>query len=249
MVLLDWTRMGKFYCIAGAVAEGDGWKFVRPLLTRHRTAPVRNIGWSPYLLAEHTRWETFELARPEPSEPQPPHLEDTWVAGLRSRHQLAPMATRRAILEAGLRPEGEPLFGVRLSATRSAAYLQPQTGLRSLATFLVKAEQISFTAVRRMGAGEFDFRVTLRVPGLQGRWLPVKDHFLLQQAERKGPDLNARLGAIRQAVQNMGSTVALRLGLSRPFDARQKDEHEPAQGSGRCWLMVDGFFSLDNPQP
>ena len=50
MILVDWTRMGKVYCLAGAVADGKGWRFMRPLLAKDRDSPVRNTGWSPYLL-------------------------------------------------------------------------------------------------------------------------------------------------------------------------------------------------------
>ena len=42
----------------------------------------------------------------------------------------------------------------------------------------------------------------------------------------------------------MGDTVAVRLGITRPFT--------PQEGAGRtpglCWLMADGFFSLTDPQ-
>jgi hypothetical protein len=248
MVLLDWTRMGTFYCLAGAVAEGAGWKFVRPLLGKFRTAPVRNVGWPAYLMTDHSRWEIFELVQPGEAAPQPPHLEDTWVLGMRSRRQLAPVAVRRAILEADCRPEGESLFGERLSGTRTAAYLKPGRGVRSLVTFLVEVRQISFTAVRRQGAEDFDFRVTLDVPGLRHRWLPVKDHFLLRRAEEAGPDLNARLETVRRSVRTMGGSVALRLGLSRGFDPAGKDAPREPEAD-RCWLMADGFFSLVNPQP
>ena len=31
MILVDWTRMGKTFCVAGVVAEGPGWRTVRPL--------------------------------------------------------------------------------------------------------------------------------------------------------------------------------------------------------------------------
>src|SRR5262245_1903746 len=101
MVLVDWTRMGRVYCLAGAVADRGGWKLVRPLQTKYRDSPVRNGGWSPYLLdGRHCRWEVFELVGPEPAEPQPPHLEDLWVAAMRSLRRTATPAQRRAILEA-----------------------------------------------------------------------------------------------------------------------------------------------------
>ena len=61
MILLDWTRMGRSYCLAGAVLEKGDWRIVRPLPMKHRAAPVRNIGWSPFLFDGHARWEIFEL--------------------------------------------------------------------------------------------------------------------------------------------------------------------------------------------
>src|SRR5262249_6481303 len=62
MILVDWTRMGKVYCLAGAVADRGGWRFVRPLQARHRDSVERNSGWSPFLLdGRHCRWEVFEL--------------------------------------------------------------------------------------------------------------------------------------------------------------------------------------------
>lgn len=44
MILCDWTRMGRSYCLAGAVASGSGWTMVRPILHKHAQAPVRNVG-------------------------------------------------------------------------------------------------------------------------------------------------------------------------------------------------------------
>lgn len=246
MILLDWTRMGTSYCLAGAVADGGRWRMVRPLNARFRGGPVRNVGWSPYLMDGHRRWEIFHLAGVREAEAEPPHLEDVWVAGLRSLPRLAPPPQRRALLEAGLCPAGTPLFGVRLSPTRTAAYLAPGTGERSLATVLVRRCDISFTAAVREGAGgEADFRVRLNLPGLQQRTLPVKDHFLLSWAEAAGHDLDQRVRALTLAVSQMGETVAVRLGLSRPFSAV---EGMPTP-QGSCWLMADGFFSYDDPQP
>src|SRR5438045_3182384 len=46
MILLDWTRMGRSYCLAGAVAQRDGFQIVRPLYFKYRESPVRNVGWS-----------------------------------------------------------------------------------------------------------------------------------------------------------------------------------------------------------
>jgi hypothetical protein len=50
MILLDWTRMGKTYCLAGVVVEGQFVRTVRPLLAKYRDAQVRNGGWSPFLI-------------------------------------------------------------------------------------------------------------------------------------------------------------------------------------------------------
>jgi hypothetical protein len=44
MILLDWTRMGKSFCLAGVVAEGRELRVVRPLLKCGWEAPVRNVG-------------------------------------------------------------------------------------------------------------------------------------------------------------------------------------------------------------
>src|SRR5262245_10885178 len=111
MVLLDWTRMGNNYCLAGAIADDDGWRIVRPLWVKHRSAAVRNVGWSAFQTAGRHRWQALTLVEPRSADPLPPHLEDVWVRDLRSQDRLATSATRRAILEATLTPEGEALFG------------------------------------------------------------------------------------------------------------------------------------------
>ena len=245
MTLVDWTRMGRVYCLAGAVAERGGWRFVRPLLARDRNCPVRNTGWPPYLVDRHTRWEVFELIGVEIAPPQQPHLEDVWVRAMRPRRRTAPVAERRAILEAGARRGGEPLFGVRLSPTRAAAYLAPGTGERSLTTFVVPGAAVSFHVSERLGAPEPDYRATLAVPGLEGRSLSLKDHFLLRRAEAAGGDPEARCRALTAAVQGMGDRLAVRLGLSRAF----APSYGAPAANGRCWLMVDGIFSLTDPQP
>src|SRR6267378_2144519 len=49
MVLLDWTRMGRSFCVAGALFQDTHYRLVRPLLAKNRQAPVRNVGWSAYL--------------------------------------------------------------------------------------------------------------------------------------------------------------------------------------------------------
>jgi hypothetical protein len=66
MILLDWTRMGRTYCLVGVVAEAGKYRVVRPLPSRQRNSPQRNVGWSPFLLEGHRRWEIFELIKPEP---------------------------------------------------------------------------------------------------------------------------------------------------------------------------------------
>lgn len=243
MILLDWTRMGKSYCLAGVVQQDGRLRVVRPLPAHQRHGPVRNVGWSPYLMDGRSRWEVFELVGFTAADSGPPHLEDTWVQGLRSRGRLAAPALRRAALQATLTPPGEPLFGAELTTTRGSAYLAPDTGGRSLAGVIVPAREVHFSAVWRDEVGDPDYRVTLALPGLEGRQLPVKDHFLLQRAEFASPSLEGRVRALTQAVQQMGETVAVRLGLSRPYPVA------PDQTRGVCWLMADGFFSLDDPQP
>jgi hypothetical protein len=242
MVLLDWTRMGRSFCIAGVVIQDGHYRVVRPLLSKNRDAPARNMGWPAYLLERHVRWEIFELFKPEPAHPQTPHSEDIWVQSLRPRNQLASREQRRAILEATApKPEGS-LFGAPLLTTRFAAYLPPGTGRRSLATVIVPAEEISFSFSRREGAPEPDVRVMLPVPPMGERLLIVKDHYLLRRAEESSSDPAGQIAALNTAVMQMGERVAVRLGLSRPF---QSDAKQPAM----CWLMADGFFSLHDPQP
>jgi hypothetical protein len=243
MILLDWTRMGKTYCLAGAVRDGGRLRMVRPLLVRFRDAPVRNVGWSPYLLDGHTRWEVFELVGPHAALPEAPHLEDLWVRSLRPQRCLAPVSQRREILAATVAPEGEPMFGGPLVATRAAAYLEPETGRRSLATVHVPAGGIRFCASRRDGVADADVRVSVPLPGLGERLLSVKDHHLLARAERAATDLEGQVAALNTAVQQMGERVAVRLGVSRSF--QPADQRAPA----KCWLMVDGLFSAADPQP
>ncbi|HTU92484.1 MAG TPA: hypothetical protein VMF69_20550 [Gemmataceae bacterium] len=79
MVLLDWTRMGKLYCLAGVVQHNGQLRVVRPLPQAQRTTAVRNVGWSPFLLDGHSRWEVFELIDPKSGEPSPPHLESVYA--------------------------------------------------------------------------------------------------------------------------------------------------------------------------
>lgn len=242
MILLDWTRMGRSYCLAGAVAEHGHYRVVRPLLVKHRDAPVRNVGWSAYQVDGHARWEIFELIGLQPAAPEPPHLEDLWVRTLRSRGALAPIAQRREVLAATTARLDEALFGVPLCSTRSAAYLLPGTGQRSLATVVVPSASVSFSVSWREGTEQPDVRVLLPLPGLSTRPLPVKDHHLLLQAERVSTEPEGMSQHLNRVVRQMGPHLAVRLGLSRRFQARS--DH-----AGECWLMVDGFFSLSDPQP
>lgn len=242
MVLLDWTRMGKMYCLAGVVQQNGQLRIVRPLPAENRAAPVRNAGWSPYLMDGHSRWEIFELIDPKPAEASPPHLEDLWVRGMKSRRSMANPALRRAILHATRTPPGEPWFGTALTMTRSCAYVAPRTGQRSLVSIVVPNGAIRFSVSWREGTPEPDTRVSLAVPELEGRSLPVKDHFLLQRAELASSAAEGRMRALSLAVNQMGAEVAVRLGLSRSFQAT------PGRAESVCWLMADGLFSLNDPQ-
>jgi hypothetical protein len=243
MILVDWTRMGRTYCLAGVIVQNDEYRVVRPLLASQRNAAVRNTGWSPFLLDGHCRWEVFELVAPEPAPPQPPHLEDIYVRDLRSRGTLADPEERRAILRATVTPDGQPLFGADLTTTRTAAYLNARVGGRSLASVAVPAKTVSFTVAEREGSVEADYRVDLTLPGLGPRTLPLKDHFLLERAELAGPTPLSRKRALELALRQMGEQVVVRLGLTRPFAA------SAGQAEGVCWLMADGFFSYSDPQP
>jgi hypothetical protein len=242
MILVDWTRMGKTYCLAGVVVQEARYRVVRPILTRYREGAVRNAGWSAYLLDGHARWDVFELIGPQQAPPDPPHLEDIWVRSLRPQRRAATREQRLAILAATAPRPTEPLFGVPLAATRSAGYLQPGSGQRSLATLVIPCGQITFGGSWRAGAGEADLRVKLPIPELGERVLPVKDHHLLSKIEQMRTDLDRQLAALNTAVRQMGEQVAVRLGLSRPFPP------EDGRESPRCWLMADGFFSQTDPR-
>ena len=77
MVLVDWTRMGKGFCLAGQVVQQNQPRIVRPLLAKNRSAGERKLGWPAHALARHSRWEIFELVGHLPAESQAPHL-DSW---------------------------------------------------------------------------------------------------------------------------------------------------------------------------
>jgi hypothetical protein len=242
MILLDWTRMGRTYCLAGVVAEAGSYRVVRPLPGRQRKSPQRNVGWSPFMLEGHRRWEIFELVRPEPAHSEPPHLEDHWVASLRPRKKLADACQRRAILQATLANPGEPLFGEPLKLTRAGGFLDPGTGRRSLATVILPTREVHCAGSWRSDAMEPDIRVSLTLPEVGQRQLAVKDHFLLQEACKPGTTLQAHLDFLNAALARMGQEVAVRIGLSRAYPARDGEQ-------GVCWLMADGFFSMSEPQP
>jgi hypothetical protein len=243
LILVDWTRMGRQYCLAGAVLDAKPVRVVRPLLVKHREAPVRNVGWSPYLLDGHTRWEIFELIGPVSADPEPPHLEDVWVRSLRPRRRAATPEQRRDVLKATSVPPSEPVFGASLIFAASTAHLPGGNGARSLATIVIPSAGVRFSASMREGAPEPDVRASLGIPPLGARLLPVKDHHLLLRAERTASNLTALARNLEKLVRGMGDTLAVRLGLSRPF--RNESEHGPEA----CWLMIDGFFSLADPQP
>ncbi len=241
LILLDWTRMGRLYCLAGAILQDGQCRIVRPLPAHGRDNPVPNQGWSPFLVDGHCRWEIFRLVRPVPAAAQPPHLEDVWVQALEPCRRLASRAERRAVLQATLGPADQPLFGAPLEHGHGGSSLPPGHGQRSLASLVVPSAGLSFTALWRDGADQPDYRVSLPLPGAGRRILPVKDHFLLRRAEKTHDDLDARARFLTDVVRLMGAQVLVRLGLSRSFPA--------ANGQpGRCWLMADGFFSLDDPQ-
>lgn len=243
MTLLDWTRMGRTYCVTGAAVVDGQIRILRPLPRAQREAPVRNIGWSPFQLDGHSRWEMFEVIAPEPAPPQAPHLEDAWVLSLRSRHGLAGPAQRRAMLQATLVPEGQPLFGAPLRRNRHKAYLLPDEGARSLTSVAVRQQQIELFVERCEYKPEPTYRVRLHAPELDGLVIPFKDHFLLNRAEQASPTERGRLQSLKLALAQLGETVVVRLGVSRPY------AHPGSSSLPVCWLMADGFFSLNDPQP
>ena len=187
MILLDWTRMGKTYCLAGAVVQDGRYRVVRPLLARYHDAPCGTLAGRLTNSMDMARWEVFELIAPKPAaQLRRLHLEDVWVTSLRPLRRFATPEQRRAILAATAPRADEPLFGVPLSTTRSAGFLQPGTGTRSLATLVVPSGQITFGGCCRAGTGEADLRVKLPVPELGERVLPVKDHLLLFEGRADG---------------------------------------------------------------
>lgn len=242
LILIDWTRMGKGYCLAGAIHQAGEYHVVRPLLARPQPPGARpNLAWSPFVMDGHARWQVFEMAQPRPAAGLAPHREDVWVNALTARRVTAGREQRRAILQATAVAPGRPLFGEKLLGTATGAYLDPGHGDRSLVSLEVEAGQLRFTALWREGATRADFRVRLALPELGACILPVTDHFLLSQAERHAADTDGRIGHLAGAVRGMGPRVVVRLGLSRAFAAA---EGQP----GRCWVMANGFFAADDPQ-
>src|SRR5262249_46720177 len=122
MILLDWTRMGGRYCLAGVVVEGSGVRVVRPMLVRGRGTNDRRSGWPAAALRGHRRWDMFELVGAELAATEPPHVEDHWVRTLRPLGRSASVNERRAFLEATTAPSGQPLFGTPLASTRASAF-------------------------------------------------------------------------------------------------------------------------------
>lgn len=262
-VLLDWTRMGKGYCLAGAVLDATDMRIIRPLsihdqrggsslgglLSLIRSFFVRDlppegdrsVSWPAYLLTGRSRWEVLDLVSPRPATPQCPHLEDTWVRSLRPCKRLATPEQRRTILKATAAPTAGALFGAPLRVAGSKTLLLPGEGERSLSTLLVPAGQIGFHSNRRAReSAQASRRVDLPFPDLGLRTLPVTDHHLLTWAEQQAQRSGDQAEALNDLVRQMGETVAVRLGLSRPF---------AGEGQPVCWLLANGFFSLTDPQP
>lgn len=239
LILLDWTRMGKAYCLAGVTKQNNQYCVVRPLEVR--AAQERKRGWTPWQMDGHSRWEICEMVNPRPATPEPPHLEDVLVRDLKPRRVLASPAERQAILNATLTPPGQLIFGQPLQTTPRGAWLTPGTGTRSLAGVAVSAGSIAFSCETKQGREQPTYRVSFEPPDLGRLNLPVTDHFLLQRAEAAGDNPRVRLAALTSIVQWMGDPVVIRLGLS-PYRG------DSSPGPECCWLMANGFFSLTDPQ-
>jgi hypothetical protein len=263
MILLDWTRMGKAYCVAGLVPDGSGWRSVRPMPARPYGEKVaardgenittsfvqppsstvleplpRNVGWFANQLQNLQRWDWVQLLGPQPAEIERPHTEDILVRALRPIGRTVPTEQRAEILQGTVVQGYKPHFGVPLLHTRTSAYLKPGVGERSLVTVTAPAYELFFEASKREGAGDLDVRVRFKVPGVGVKELPVKDHFLLAEAEQgSGVEPVSLARNLRQAVTKLGNTIAVRLGLSRGYGT--------GGGERRCWLMADGFFPVN----
>src|SRR5262249_9792630 len=155
--------------------------------------------------------------QPAPARSIAPHHEDTWATSLAPRRRLAAPDERRAVLKATLTPAGHSIFGTALAHGYSGSFGQPGPGERSPASVPVPSADVQFTALWRDGAEQPDHRVSLPLPEVGRRILPLKDHFLLSRAEKESDDVDEQLGALARAVRSMGVTVVVRLGLSRSF--------------------------------
>jgi hypothetical protein len=242
MILLDWTRMGKTFCVAGLVADGSEWRTVRPMpIEFHSTTrpgALRNVGWFPSQLGKSQRWDIMHLVGTQSAALEPPHTEDIWVTEMRPAGQSFAQERRSAVLRGTVISGYKPHFGVPLLHTRTSAYLKPGTGERSLVTVTAHGYELFFEASKREGAAAVDVRVRLKLPGVGVKQLPVKDHFLLSSAEQHvGTDPAALAKFLAQEIGQTGKIVAVRLGLSRAFDV--------GRGERRCWLMADGFFCIE----
>jgi hypothetical protein len=217
MILLDWTRMGHAFCLAGVIYQDSQYRVVRPLPASAHGSAIPNAGWPASELAGWRRWEVLELIDPEPAAAQPPHLEDVWVRKLHRRWRLASPEDRRSILQATVPGPGELLFGVPLVKGRATAHLRPRTGKRSLTSLLVHPHQLAFHVGERQGRAAPDHRVHIEAVPLCGLQLPITDHHLLLRAEQAGLEPRARAAALTAAVREMGDPILIRLGLTRPF--------------------------------
>jgi hypothetical protein len=244
LVLVDWTQMGDFYCLAGAISQRGSICFVRPLPIRTRKSSSTFNGWPAPRIDGHMRWEVFDMIDPSPEQALPPHLEDAWVRDLRPCRKSVTAEWRRAILEAGVAQPDTPIFGVELKQLPSGScYLDPNTGNRSLATVMLPSAELQFTAHQCDGADASNnrYHVRLNLPGHSAAILAVKDYLLLRQAREYSTNLDSQVSFLNEAVRQMGARICVRLGLARPVSL--------ATGQpGRCWLMADGFFSPDDPQ-
>lgn len=179
--------MGKCFCLAGVVVDGQRLYVVRPLPVGQRGWESLKLGWESCLLAGYERWQVFELFEPERADATAPHTEDAWVRELRPTSRFAPVEMRRAILAATAQ-NNDPLFGTTLHASRATAFANPGTGKYSLTTIAVPAQDISFRGQRREFSDEVRMRVSLPVRDLGQRTLPVTDHhLLLRRRGRAGP--------------------------------------------------------------
>src|SRR5690242_19855263 len=112
-ILLDWTRMGKCFCLTGVVVDGARLYVVRPLHVSQRGGASQHLGWPAPPLVGLARWQVFQLVESEAAGAAPPHTEDVWVRELRPTDRSAPAELRRAVLAATAQ-HNDPLFGMTL---------------------------------------------------------------------------------------------------------------------------------------